>query len=61
MRLNLPTPQLPKCLADLLEVAVVPVVEPDVPVENCLVPSLLRDILMLPLSVRMLDHLKSIQ
>ena len=59
LRLNLLAPQLPKCSADLLEVAVVLAVEPDVPVENCPVPSYLEDILVLPLGVRTPDHLKS--
>ena len=60
LRLNLPAPQLPKCPADLLEVAVVPAVEPDVPVKNCPVPSYLKDILVLLLGVRTLGHLKSL-
>ena len=61
LRLNLPAPQLPKCSADLLEMAMVPVVEPDVSVKNCPVPSYLRDILVLPLGVRTPGHLKSMQ
>ena len=60
-RLRLTTPQLPECPADLLEVAVIPTVEPDVLVENSLVPSYLGDICMLPLGVRTPDHLKSKQ
>ena len=61
LRLNLSALQLPKCSVDLLEMALVPTVEPDVSVKNCPVPSYLKDILVLPLGVRMPGHLKSIQ
>ena len=57
--LTLTTPQLPKFLADLLEVAVVLVVDPDIPIKDDSVPSYLGDILVLSLSVRMPNHLKS--
>ena len=59
--LSLTTPQLSKCSADLLKVAVVPIVDPDVPVKDDSVTSYLRDILVLSLSIRTPNHLKSRQ
>ena len=57
--LSLTMPQLPECLANLLEVAVVPVVEPDVLVKDNSVSSYHGDILVLSICVRTPNHLKS--
>ena len=57
-RLNLPTPQLSKHLADLLEVAMVLAVDPNVPGKNDLITGNLWDILVFPLSIGAPDHLK---
>ena len=53
-RLNLTTPQLSECSADLLEMIVVPAMDPNVPVKNNPIIGNLGDILMLPLGVGML-------
>ena len=57
-RLNLTTPQLSEYSADLLEVTMVPAMDPNVSVENNPITGNLRDVLMLPLGVRMPGHLK---
>ena len=57
-RLNLPTPQLSKCPADLLEVAVVPTMDPNVPSKNDPIMCNLWDIFVFPLNIGALDHLK---